>query len=141
MKRLKSRLGILLLAVAIVCVSIYAEAKNANLIQSYISEFEHKTKCNSMNIVVYDEGKISYYGNTNRDALYQIGSMTKAFTGLGIMKLIQEGKIIPDNKVSDYLSGFAMYYEGKKADILVKDLLSQTSGFINSERDYPSAKK
>ena len=94
-----------------------------------------------MNIVVYDEGKISYYGNTNRDALYQIGSMTKAFTGLGIMKLIQEGKIIPDNKVSDYLFGFAMYYEGKKADILVKDLLSQTSGFTNSERDYPSAKK
>lgn len=64
MKRLKSRLGILLLVVTIVCVGIYAEAENANLIQSYISEFEHKTKCNSMNIVVYDE---SVHGIRNHE--------------------------------------------------------------------------
>ena len=28
-----------------------------------VSEFQNKTNCNSVNIVVYDGGKVSYYGN------------------------------------------------------------------------------
>ena len=139
MKQRKSLIGILILAVCIFSVAIYAEGKNTNKMESCISEFQNKTKCSSISIVIYDDGMISYYGNAKRDDLYQIGSMTKAFTGLGIMKLIHEGKIISDYKVSDYLLGFEVYYEGKKADITVRDLLSQTSGFTNSERDYPSA--
>ena len=121
--------------------SIYLDAKSENIIESNASEFQSKTNCNSVNIVVYDDGEVSYYGNGKEDGLYQIGSMTKAFTGLGIMKLVREGKIVPENEVSAYLPGFEVYYEGEKADITVDELLSQTSGFTNSERNYPSAKE
>ncbi|MGN0395976.1 MAG: serine hydrolase domain-containing protein [Coprococcus sp.] len=141
MKQLKSLFGLLFFVACIFVGVICAEAKDENSIESCISEFQNKTKCNSISIVVYDNGRTSYYGNSKKDDLYQIGSMTKAFTGLGVMKLIHEGKITLDNKVSDYLPGFEIYYGGKKADILVSDLLSQTSGFTNSERDYPSAKE
>lgn len=120
--------------------SIYLDAKCENIIESNISEFQNKTNCNSVNIVEYDDGKVSYYGNDKEEGLYQIGSMTKAFTGLGIMKLVREGKIVPENEVSVYLPGFEAYYEGEKVDITVDELLSQTSGFTNSERNYPSAK-
>lgn len=141
MKYLKSLSVIISLVICILGNGIYAEAKNTNTVESYIAEFQNKTNCKSVSVVIYDDGKKSYFGNKEQDDLYQIGSMTKAFTGLGIMKLIQEGKIIPDKKVSDYLPEFETYYEGKKADILVRDLLSQTSGFTNSEIDYPSAEE
>lgn len=109
--------------------SIYLDAKGENTIESNVSEFQHRTNCNSVNIVVYDDGKVSYYGNGKVDGLYQIGSMTKAFTGLGIMKLVREGKIALDNKISVYLPEFETYYEGEKVDITVNELLSQTSVF------------
>lgn len=42
---------------------IYLAAKCENTIESNVSEFQNKTNCNSVNIVVYDDGKVSYYGN------------------------------------------------------------------------------
>lgn len=129
------------LLICILSNSIYLDAKGENAIESNVSEFQHRTNCNSVNIVVYDDGKVSYYGNGKVDGLYQIGSMTKAFTGLGIMKLVREGKIAPDNKISVYLPEFETYYEGEKVDITVNELLSQTSGFTNSESKYPSAEE
>lgn len=129
------------LLICILCNSIYLDAKVKNAIESSVSEFQNRTNCNSVNIVVYDDGKVSYYGNGKVDGLYQIGSMTKAFTGLGIMKLVREGKIVLENKISVYLPEFETYYEGEKVDITVNELLSQTSGFTNSEREYPSAEE
>lgn len=131
-------------SVLLICIMsnrIYLDAKCENTIESNVSEFQHRTNCNSVNIVVYDDGKVSYYGNSKVDGLYQIGSMTKAFTGLGIMKLVREGKIVPDNKISVYLLEFETYYKDEKVDITVNELLSQTSGFTNSESEYPSAEE
>lgn len=121
--------------------SIHSNAECENRIESCVAEFQNRTHCDSVNIVVYNDGKVSCYGNEKADGLYQIGSMTKAFTGLGIMKLVREGKILPDNKISVYLPEFETYYKGEKVDITVNELLSQTSGFTNSERDYPSAEE
>lgn len=106
-------------------------------IQALIDEFEDGTGCKSVSVVIYDHGNISYYGD--KDGLYQIGSMTKSFTGLAAVKLINEGKLSEDDKVSDYISGFEVFFESQKVDITVGQLLSQTSGFTNSEKDYPSA--
>lgn len=139
---MKSRKILYAVSFLLVCISgnsIYSNAKCENRIESYVAEFQNRTHCDSVDVVVYDDGKVSYYGNENADGLYQIGSMTKAFTGLGIMKLVREGKILPDNKISVYLPEVETYYKGEKVDITVNELLSQTSGFTNSERDYPSA--
>ena len=106
-------------------------------IQALIDEFEDDTRCESVSVVIYDHGNVSYYGD--KDGLYQIGSMTKSFTGLAAVKLINEGKLSVDDKVSDHISGFEVYFESEKVDITVRQLLEQTSGFTNSEKDYPSA--
>lgn len=108
-----------------------------NTIVSLMDDFRDKTKCESISCVTINDDEVRFYGNC--DGLYQIGSMTKAFTGLTIQKLILEGKISEDDYVSDYIDGFEVYYNSGKAEISVRNLLEQKSGFTNSEKDYPSA--
>lgn len=102
-----------------------------------ISYFQKKTQCPSVSAVTYNNGEITYYGDSN--GLYQIGSMTKAFTGLAIQKLIIDGKISVNDYVSDYIGNFETFYNSQKAEITVLNLIEQKSGFTNNEKDYPSA--
>ena len=106
-------------------------------VNGLISRFKSETCCSSVSAVIYDHGELTYYGDSS--ALYQIGSMTKSFTGLGVQKLIGRGVISNTDKVSDLIPGFTVYYDSSEVDITVEDLLTQRSGFTNSETDYPSA--
>ena len=79
----------------------YAYADDAKeLVSDHIEEFKSKTKCSIVSVAVVDGDKTELYGDA--EGLYQIGSMTKAFTGLAIQKLIAEGAkgnivaILPD---------------------------------------------
>ena len=103
-----------------------------------VAAFKSETSCRNVSVVVVDHGEMTFYGD--KDGLYQIGSMTKSFTGLAIQKLIDKGVISETDKVSKLIPGFTAYYRGQSVDITVKDLLTQKSGFTNSETDYPSAK-
>ena len=111
--------------------------ENTSDVSAYVREFKDAAKCDGVSVVTLDRGELSYYGDES--ALYQIGSMTKAFTGLAVMKLISEGKVAHDGKVSDYLDGFKAFYKSEEASITIDELLSQTSGYTNNEIDYPSA--
>ena len=102
-----------------------------------VAEFKSETRCRNVSVVVVDHGEMTFYGD--KDGLYQIGSMTKSFTGLVIQKLIDEGTISETDKVLKFIPGFTAYYQGQSAGITVSDLLTQKSGFTNSETDYPSA--
>lgn len=106
-------------------------------ISSLIAQFGSSTKCRNVSAVVFDNGEISYYGD--KEGLYQIGSMTKAFTGLAVHKLIVEGKLSEDDVVSKFIPGFEAYYDTELVDITIQNLLDQKSGYTNSESDYPSA--
>ncbi|MBP5281135.1 MAG: beta-lactamase family protein [Lachnospiraceae bacterium] len=108
--------------------------------QDFTQEFQRETKCSSVSVVTYDHGVRNDYGE--EEGLWQIGSMTKAFTGLAIQKLIHEGVLSEEDLVSDYLPEFEVYYQGKgPIKITIGQLLRQTSGFTNSEAKYPSAKE
>ena len=104
-----------------------------------IDEFCEKTKCGSVSVVVVNGDETEFYGDP--DGLYQIGSMTKAFTGLAVRKLISEGLLSEDDKLSELLPGFTAYYDGEACDITVGQLLSQTSGYTNNETVYPGAEE
>lgn len=62
------------------------------------------------------------------NTLFELGSTSKAFTALAILKLEQEGRIQAGDSVSKYIPGFNMYYQGEKANITVEQLLNHTSG-------------
>jgi CubicO group peptidase (beta-lactamase class C family) len=132
--------GILILSVCLILIP-WTKAYGApiNEIQDTISEYQNKSGVKNVSVVVYENGNVNYYGNTDAKSLFQIGSMTKSFTGLGILKLVNEGKTSLEDDISDLLDGFTAYYQGSMARITVGDLLRHTSGFTNSEREYPSA--
>ena len=125
---------ILILALAI---NMLFQPAGTHGIDGLISEFRSQTKCRNVSVVIYDNGEFSYYGD--KEGLYQIGSMTKSFTGLAVQKLINDGMISSDDTVSQLIPGFTAYYGSSEVDITVENLLKQESGFTNSEKDYPSA--
>jgi CubicO group peptidase (beta-lactamase class C family) len=62
------------------------------------------------------------------DTRFRLGSITKQFTSMLIMQLVQQGKIRLDGKISDYLP----YYPKKTGDrITIHHLLTHTSGIPN----------
>ncbi|OFX84516.1 MAG: hypothetical protein A2W99_02765 [Bacteroidetes bacterium GWF2_33_16] len=60
--------------------------------------------------------------------LFELGSTTKAFTALAILKMEKEGIINLDDNTSRYIPWFKVFYEGKEVQITIKELLHHTSG-------------
>ncbi len=59
---------------------------------------------------------------------FEMGSNSKAYTGLGLLYLVKQEKIKLDDPVKKYIPWFELYYRGEEQEILVKDLLYQTTG-------------
>ena len=112
-------------------------ASDENAAEDLIRRYKQETKCECVSVAVFENGATTYYGDSGK--LFQIGSMTKAFTGLAVQKLIDEGLINEDGVVADYIPGFETFYNSEKVDITVRNLLEQKSGYTNNEKDYPSA--
>lgn len=60
------------------------------------------------------------------DTPFLTGSISKSFTALAVMQLVEAGKADLDARLSDYLDGFAGHPAGA---ITIRQLLSHTSGF------------
>ncbi|MCR5503836.1 MAG: beta-lactamase family protein [Lachnospiraceae bacterium] len=138
MKRIKQVIILILTVPVFMSSSVFANAMDTDgLISDRIEEFRDNTKCGAVSVAVVRGDKTEVYGDA--EGLYLIGSMTKAFTGLAVQKLIADGMISEDDPISDILPGFTAYYESKPCDITIGQLLTQTSGYTNSETDYPGA--
>jgi CubicO group peptidase (beta-lactamase class C family) len=84
-----------------------------------------------------------------KDALFRIASMTKPITAIGIMILVDEGKVSVEDPVEKYLPEFRgqMMVAGKTEDtitltkpprpITLRDLLTHTSGLPNFPPGLP----
>jgi CubicO group peptidase (beta-lactamase class C family) len=104
--------------------------------------------------VLYHEafGKMNVAKNTPmaKDTIFRIASMTKAVTSVGVMQLVEQGKIGLDDPVSKYLPRLASpqvfskvdeesgTYETKPATrpITIRQLLTHTSGIGYSWSDH-----
>lgn len=90
----------------------------------------------SLVIVSGDEQLIKTYGYANAEdrtpvsshTLFQLGSCSKAFTALAVLKLVSTGSIRSDAYVSDYLPWFRATYKDSLVKISVLQLLHHTSG-------------
>jgi CubicO group peptidase (beta-lactamase class C family) len=90
-------------------------------------------------VLVARQGKVLYargLGLANRewnipndlDTKFEIGSMTKQFTAMLVLQMVNEGKISLDGHVSDYLP---YYRQDTGRRIRIGGLLSHTSGIPN----------
>jgi len=70
------------------------------------------------------------------DTLFEIGSMSKAFTGLGILYLEQQGKISLDDDITDYIPWLTFHFTGNhrgqeidgEVPVTIANVLFQTTG-------------
>lgn len=95
----------------------------------------------SLAIVKGDSIKYLNYGYADKEShskvtentLFELGSMSKAYTGLAILLLEQEGKLSLTDKVSDYIPWLNFTYDGygeesMKNSMTIVNLLYHTSG-------------
>lgn len=61
------------------------------------------------------------------DTPYRLGSITKAFTAVGVMILVEKGLLDLDERIQPFFPGAPAFW----SDITVKDLLQNTSGIAD----------
>lgn len=72
-----------------------------------------------------------------RDTKFRIGSLSEMFTTIAYLKMVEDGKLIPDSTVQHYLPEFPQ----KRLPVKVKNLESHTSGIreMNSKERNSTA--
>lgn len=70
---------------------------------------------------------------------FLIGSLTKSFTALAVLQLVEAGKIDLDAPVQRYLPWFRVADPQSSAAMTVRHLLNQTSGLPTSSGEIPLA--
>lgn len=105
-------------------------------LESFIFEKISKTHIPGLSIAVIENGKLSYskgfcfrdldYGlRATPETLYGVGSVTKSFTALSIMQLVEKGKLSLDDPVNKYIP---LNLEPKGEPVRVWHLLCHASG-------------
>lgn len=114
---------------------VYNPAKEDKFIAEFVQRLHKRAGFNG-NVLVAKEGKIIYQkaigwaDYLHRDSLnikseFELASVTKTFTGVAIMQLIENGKLSLDDNVKKFFPDFP--YEG----ITVRLLLTHRSGMMN----------
>jgi len=118
-------------------INLQAQDKAAK-IDELVSKYTENGIFNG-SVLVAENGSIIFekgYGYADRDlktantpeTKFRIASLTKQFTAMLIMQLVEQGKIKLDAKLSDYLT----YYRKDLGDkITIHNLLTHTSGVPN----------
>jgi len=131
--RRSKTLTLLILAFFIAGSSI-AQSTNQKT-EAFIRGQMKQRKIPGMQVAVVQHGKIVFlkaFGTANiEDAvpvtnktLFPVHSITKAFTGVAIMQLVEAGKVKLDAPISDYLDGLPLAWQ----PVTVHHLLTHTSG-------------
>lgn len=109
----------------------------------------HKQDLFSGTVIIAQSGKTLFeksYGWADREAAvpntsdtqYRIGSLTKPFTAMLIMQLVEKGKLNLQDPLSKYIPGFS-----KGDSVTIEQLLNHTSGIrsITSTNRYRNDRK
>jgi len=72
------------------------------------------------------EQTVAGYGAATPETPFLVGSVSKSFTALAILQLVEQGLVELDAPVTDYIDWFTM--ADSTASISVRQLLNQTSG-------------
>ena len=77
-------------------------------------------------------GHDSHYVPVTDRTLFRIASLSKSFTSLAVLQLVDAGRVSLDDSVAEHLPEFRPA-DPRGADITVRQLLDQTSGLADRE--------
>lgn len=75
-------------------------------------------------------------GDIKQETIFELGSTSKAFTGLIAAQLIEEGKIKQETTVSSVLPSLSLYYDNQPIEVSFIQLLHHSSGIPFSSVDF-----
>jgi CubicO group peptidase (beta-lactamase class C family) len=113
-----------------------------SLVEAYLQAEMARQHIPGLSVAVLREGQTVLaegYGLANvelsspatAETVYRLASVTKPFTGIGIMLLVEERSLSLDDRITEILPDLPMAWGG----ITVRHLLTHTSGI----KDYPNA--
>lgn len=122
-------------------------AQAADKIDDFVKSEMQKQHIPGVSLAIIKNGKIikiKGYGLANvetnvpvtTETVFKIGSISKPIIAMGIMLLVEEGRISLDDKVSKYLEGTPESWK----DITIRNLLSHTSGIVREAPGFNPAK-
>jgi CubicO group peptidase (beta-lactamase class C family) len=83
----------------------------------------------------YGVRRLGSADSVDADTIFEIGSVSKAFTAAALAVLVDRGKIRWDDPVINHIPGFQMYDPWVTREITVLDLLVHRSGLGAGEGD------
>lgn len=108
-------------------------------LDSYIESYLEEYQVPGASIAIIQNNEVFYtksWGVTGESeeqvtikTPFTIGSISKSLTGLAIMKLIDQNMIELDDPIQKHIPWFKLKDEKEAAQITIKHLLAQTSGF------------
>ncbi|CAA9200652.1 Protein flp [Flavobacterium bizetiae] len=139
---MKNRLLLILLLSPIFCLAQNSPPENIKiLMDSAAKRMTKKPLIHSASIAIVYQGKefIGHYGELEKgknncpdnETIYEIGSLSKTFAGTLAAKAVCEKKLNIDDEIQKYLPENYPNLKYGDQPILVKHLLSHTSGFPN----------
>lgn len=137
-KTFKTINSILLLTIVLFSQQVIAQS-TADSIDIFIREKMTQLKIPGLQLAIVRDGKLEKLGNygfaniehqipTNSRTTFSINSMTKAFVGVAVMQLQEQGKLNINNPISSYISDIPENWKS----ITIKQLLSNVSGLPNN---------
>jgi CubicO group peptidase (beta-lactamase class C family) len=124
-------------------------AASCEAIDAYVEEQMHRLKIPGVSLAIVEGDEIVHLRGFGRSrpggeapspqTPFPIGSLTKSFTALAVMQLVEAGKIELDAPVQRYLPWFRVADPQASAQMTVRHLLNQTSGLPTSSGAIPLA--
>lgn len=139
------KLGLLVVVAGFLFIPSLALAQDkAKKIDELVTTFHKYGQFNGA-VLVAENGRVVYqkgfglanleWNNPNTsDTKFRIASITKSFTAILIFRLIEQGKLKLDGKVTDYL---ADYPKATGDKISINHLLTHTAGLRGDVSDFP----
>ena len=124
------------------CYAIFAE--QSEVIQAFLDETCRISGVPGITVSVRVGEDIRFFSSgyadrekslsANEDTLFELASVSKAFTAFGILLLEEQGLLSMDDPVQKYLPWFTLQYKGKPVDmdgVTLNNFLYHTSGLVN----------
>lgn len=143
------RLCLLAILTACCAVTVSAQQKPDGVVRAdrVLRTMMRDRNIPGLQVAVVMHGQIVFsrsYGTANlqtpvpvtSQTVFSVNSITKSFTGIAIMQLVEEGKVDLSAPVSTYLAGLPQAWRA----VTIRQLLTHMSGlpnFINNNGGYP----
>lgn len=119
-------------------------ASQSDSIQTLLDDACRVSGVPGMSLSILANGQVYYFSSgyanrekqqiANENTLYELASVSKAFTGMGILLMEEQGLLSMNDPIQKYLPWFTLNYQGKPVDmqgVTLNTFLHHTSGLTN----------